>query len=253
MPRLPRAARRWSSPAARCACAAWPWAAGGCRRSRYRPDPWRWPEWVVAGCGVRRRWSLRAQHRLRPRRAQPGLYAAALAGAAARPGAGDPAGRRSPAVARLRRHRCSARRRDRPADAPGPAAPEPVRRQPVRGGRDQLRPRHGHLRRRGRPRCCATSTCDIDEGELCLVVGRTGVGQVHAARRDQRAGAALHRRHARRAGSRVDGRDTAHHPPRELADVVGVVGQDPLAGLRHRHRRGGARLRHGAARACRPT
>ena len=29
----------------------------------------------------------------------------------------------------------------------------------------------------------------------------------------------------------VDGRDTAHHPPRELADVVGVVGQDPLAGF----------------------
>ena len=30
---------------------------------------------------------------------------------------------------------------------------------------------------------------------------------------------------------RVDGRDTADHPPRELADLVGVVGQDPLAGF----------------------
>ncbi|MFD5409296.1 ABC transporter ATP-binding protein [Streptomyces nojiriensis] len=29
----------------------------------------------------------------------------------------------------------------------------------------------------------------------------------------------------------VDGRDTAEHPPRELADVVGVVGQDPLDGF----------------------
>ena len=29
----------------------------------------------------------------------------------------------------------------------------------------------------------------------------------------------------------VDGRSTADHPPRELADVVGVVGQDPLAGF----------------------
>jgi energy-coupling factor transport system ATP-binding protein len=29
----------------------------------------------------------------------------------------------------------------------------------------------------------------------------------------------------------VDGRDTAIYPPRELADVVGVVGQDPLAGF----------------------
>ena len=33
------------------------------------------------------------------------------------------------------------------------------------------------------------------------------------------------------AGCCVDGRDTADHPPRELADVVGVVGQDPLAGF----------------------
>ena len=30
---------------------------------------------------------------------------------------------------------------------------------------------------------------------------------------------------------RVDGRDTSTHKPRELADVVGVVGQDPLAGF----------------------
>ena len=30
---------------------------------------------------------------------------------------------------------------------------------------------------------------------------------------------------------RVAGRDTRDHPPRELADVVGVVGQDPLAGF----------------------
>ena len=29
----------------------------------------------------------------------------------------------------------------------------------------------------------------------------------------------------------VDGRDTRDHPPRDLADVVGVVGQDPLAGF----------------------
>ena len=29
----------------------------------------------------------------------------------------------------------------------------------------------------------------------------------------------------------VDGRDTARYKPRELADVVGVVGQDPLAGF----------------------
>ena len=32
-------------------------------------------------------------------------------------------------------------------------------------------------------------------------------------------------------GCLVDGRDTRTHPPRELADVVGVVGQDPLSGF----------------------
>ena len=49
-------------------------------------------------------------------------------------------------------------------------------------------------------RRCATSTSTVEEGELCLVAGRTGVGQVDPARRDQRAGAALHRRHAGRPG-----------------------------------------------------
>ena len=29
----------------------------------------------------------------------------------------------------------------------------------------------------------------------------------------------------------VAGRDTRVHPPRELADVVGLVGQDPVAGF----------------------
>ena len=68
----------------------------------------------------------------------------------------------------------------------------------------------------------------MPEGELVLVVGPTGSGQVHAAARSQRAGAALHRRHAQRPVV-VDGRDTRTHRPRDLADLVGVVGQDPLA------------------------
>ena len=32
-------------------------------------------------------------------------------------------------------------------------------------------------------------------------------------------------------GSPSDGRDTATHPPRELADLVGVVPQDPMSGF----------------------
>ena len=50
----------------------------------------------------------------------------------------------------------------------------------------------------------------LEEGELVLVAGRTGVGQVDAARRDQRAGARLHRRPAggRRAPRRREHRCT---------------------------------------------
>ncbi|MFJ5228910.1 ABC transporter ATP-binding protein [Kitasatospora sp. NPDC088391] len=70
----------------------------------------------------------------------------------------------------------------------------------------------------------------IPEGELCLVVGRTGAGKSTLLGAvnglvPHFTGGTLHGRVT------VDGRDTAHHPPRELADVVGVVGQDPLAGF----------------------
>ena len=70
----------------------------------------------------------------------------------------------------------------------------------------------------------------IPEGDLCLVVGPTGSGK------STLLGAVNgHVPHA--TGSRlegrvtVDGRDTRLHPPRDLADLVGVVGQDPAAGF----------------------
>jgi energy-coupling factor transport system ATP-binding protein len=70
----------------------------------------------------------------------------------------------------------------------------------------------------------------IPEGELCLVVGRTGSGKSTLLRTVN--GLVPHFTGGTLAGSvRVDGRDTRDHPPRELADVVGVVGQDPLAGF----------------------
>ena len=50
------------------------------------------------------------------------------------------------------------------------------------------------------------------------------------------------------AGSPSTAATPATHPPRELADVVGVVGQDPMRRLRDRHGRGRARVRHGVAR-----
>jgi energy-coupling factor transporter ATP-binding protein EcfA2 len=73
-------------------------------------------------------------------------------------------------------------------------------------------------------------TLHVDEGELCLVVGRTGAGK--STLLGAINGLVPHFTGGTLAGRvLVDGRNTATHPPRELADVVGVVGQDPLAGF----------------------
>jgi energy-coupling factor transport system ATP-binding protein len=70
----------------------------------------------------------------------------------------------------------------------------------------------------------------VPEGELCLVVGPTGAGKSTLLR----AACALvpHFTGGTVAGHvRLVGRDTRDHLPRDLADVVGVVGQDPAAGF----------------------
>ena len=73
-------------------------------------------------------------------------------------------------------------------------------------------------------------TLAIDEGELCLVVGRTGSGK--STLLGAINGLVPHFTGGTLAGRvQVDGRDTSDYPPRELADLVGVVGQDPLAGF----------------------
>lgn len=70
----------------------------------------------------------------------------------------------------------------------------------------------------------------IDEGELCLVIGRTGTGK--STLLGTINGLVPHFTGGLLRGRvTVDGRDTRTHPPRELADTVGVVGQDPLAGF----------------------
>jgi energy-coupling factor transport system ATP-binding protein len=70
----------------------------------------------------------------------------------------------------------------------------------------------------------------VEEGELCLVVGRTGSGK--SSLLGAVNGLVPHFTGGTLAGTvRVAGRSTAEHPPRDLADVVGVVGQDPLAGF----------------------
>ncbi|MDN3353247.1 ABC transporter ATP-binding protein [Actinomadura sp. DC4] len=71
---------------------------------------------------------------------------------------------------------------------------------------------------------------EIDEGELCLVVGRTGTGKSTLLRAVN--GLVPHFTGGILSGRvTVAGRDTRDHPPRELADVVGYVGQDPRAGF----------------------
>ncbi len=84
------------------------------------------------------------------------------------------------------------------------------------------------------PDAPAPTLVDVDftvpEGELCLVVGETGSGKSTLLR-------AVNGLVPRFSGGlltgtvTVGGRSTALVPPRELADVVGLVGQDPAAGF----------------------
>lgn len=71
---------------------------------------------------------------------------------------------------------------------------------------------------------------EFHEGELVLVVGRTGSGKSTILRAinglvPHFTGGTL------RGRVSIDGRDTATFPPRELADLVGLVPQDPLSGF----------------------
>ncbi len=70
----------------------------------------------------------------------------------------------------------------------------------------------------------------IPEGELALVVGRTGSGKTTLLRAIN--GLVPHFSGGTLTGRVVvDGRDTRDHRPRDLADVVGYVGQDPMSGF----------------------
>ena len=71
---------------------------------------------------------------------------------------------------------------------------------------------------------------ELPEGDLCLVVGGTGTGK--STLLGCINGLVPHLTGGELSGSvTVAGRDTARHRPRELADVVGYVGQDPARGF----------------------
>jgi energy-coupling factor transport system ATP-binding protein len=70
----------------------------------------------------------------------------------------------------------------------------------------------------------------VPEGELALVIGRTGSGKSTLLRAIN--GLVPHFTGGTLAGRvLVNGRDTRDYRPRDLADVVGMVGQDPMAGF----------------------
>ena len=158
-------------------------------RSSYRPDPWRGAEWLTLGCGVVAAAVLVSIARTDPRASQCRCR-------------------------RWRSRRCRSRRWSGCSSARCPPS--------------------SHRRRRGPPRACRSVApakrssahaaaiafasdvtlpgptrpvlrdvdLGVEEGELCLVVGPHGLGQVDPSRCRERAGPALHRRHARRARAR---------------------------------------------------
>jgi energy-coupling factor transport system ATP-binding protein len=70
----------------------------------------------------------------------------------------------------------------------------------------------------------------VAEGDLCVVVGATGSGK--STLLSAINGLVPHFTGGTLSGRvLIDGRDTAHHRPRDLAEVVGYVGQDPLRGF----------------------
>ena len=70
----------------------------------------------------------------------------------------------------------------------------------------------------------------IPEGELVLVVGRTGSGKTTLLRAIN--GLVPHFTGGTLTGRvEIDGRTTSTHAPRDLADLIGVVPQDPMSGF----------------------
>lgn len=82
----------------------------------------------------------------------------------------------------------------------------------------------------GHPPVLREVSFTIPEGDLCVVVGRTGTGKSTLL-------GAINALVPQFSGGRLDGdvrvagRSTRNHRPRDLADLVGFVGQDPIQGF----------------------
>ncbi len=175
--------------------------------TRYRPDPWRSARMGCVAVRSDRRVRPDLAVRTRSRSGEPLGVGSGLARAPHRRGGGG-AARRAPGVDRATTAGAEADMSDHAVHFDQVTITYPDATHPV-------------LR---------DVELSIPEGELCLVVGHTGAGKSTLLGAvnglvPHFSGGLL------RGRVTVEGRDTEHHPPRELADVVGVVGQDPLAGF----------------------
>ncbi len=202
-------------------------AIGGTRlrTTRYRPDPWLAAEWLVAASGIAVAVGMFFAGSINPDDLNPSVQPPQWPGLPIVPLVAIligvlPAWLAPPRVAQrgARPRRPSPRTDDRAsgAAARGPRmirfeaatfthddAPQPV----LRG-----------------------VNLEVDEGELGLVIGRTGAGK--STLLGLVNGLVPHFTGGHLQGRVVvDGRDTRDHKPRDLADIVGFVGQDPLAGF----------------------
>ena len=170
-------------------------------RTRYRPDPWRWPELAVMLSGVATALVGLVGQRAPARGRLPGRVVVPA-------GHAGGAGRRAARAGR-------GRGRSRAAG----------------GGRDDAcwscaTSRSATTTRR----CSPTSSLSVEEGELVLVTGPTGSGKstllgVVTGLVPRFSGGTL------RGDVLLDGVSVLDAPPRERAHAIGYVGQDPLAGF----------------------
>ena len=198
------------------------------QRTRYRPDPWAFAEWATALSGVVAAVAMIVAGSQNAAALNPSIFPLAWPTLPLLP-----VGRRSCcALAAGGAHAPAAdraARRSRDARRP----PRPRRRAEPRSRRSARMIRFEHVTITyadaeqptlrdvdlddSRPASCASWSARPASGSRRCSARSTGSSRTSPA--------------ASSAGRvTVDGRDTRTHPPRELADVVGVVTQDPLAG-----------------------